>query len=304
MDVAHLLQQLCADNTSGATTLAEHAVDLLTVFAAHAPGSSDFHSALVALIREMLAAQPSIAVLLNLAQYALQACPSDVAGEIARGQLHQALTTFRQQLRQSTETICQRLCTVLPPYATVLTYSNSTTVTAALQYAFAHGQVHRVFVSESRPAYDGRLQAQALTQHGIPVEYSIDMALFERLPEAQVMLVGADAVFPHGLVNKLGTHALVHMAQLHHLPVYSLCAANKFLPADAAPLLHIAEHPGDEVWPEAPATVQIHNRYFDTTPLTLFTGILSDLALYTPTTLARELQRLTLAPALQQLASR
>lgn len=304
MGVAHLLQQLRADNTSGATTLAERAVDLLTVFAAHASGSLDFHTALTTLVREMLAAQPSMAVLLNLAQQALLACPADVAVETARGQLHQALTTFLQQLHHSTEAICQRLCTVLPPHATVLTYSNSTTVTAALQYAFDHGQVHRVFVSESRPAYDGRLQAQALAQHGIPVEYSIDMALFEHLQEAQVLLVGADAVFPHGLVNKLGTHALVHMAQLHHLPVYSLCAANKFLPATAAPLLHIAEHPSNEVWPEAPTTVQVHNRYFDTTPLSLFTGIISDLALYTPTTLALELQHLTLAPALQQLVSR
>jgi translation initiation factor 2B subunit (eIF-2B alpha/beta/delta family) len=136
------------------------------------------------------------------------------------------------------------------------------------------------------------------------VEYGIDMALFERLPEAQVMLVGADAVFPHGVVNKLGTHALVQLAQLHHLPVYSLCATNKFLPADAASLLHIAEHPGDEVWPEAPTTVQVPNRYFDTTPLSLFTGIISDLALYTPAALALELQRLPLASALQQLASR
>ena len=96
---------------------------------------------------------------------------------------------------------------------------------------------------------------------------------------------------------------LVQLAQLYHLPVYSLCAANKFLPAAAAPLLPIVAHPSEEVWPGAPTTVQVHNHYFDTTPLTLFTGIISDLALYTPTTLALELQRLTLAPALQQLAS-
>jgi translation initiation factor 2B subunit (eIF-2B alpha/beta/delta family) len=304
MGTAHLLQQLRADNTSGATTLVERAVDLLTLFAAQAPLAPDFHTALATLVREMLAAQPSMAVMLNLAQHALQACPLDVAVKTARSQLQQTLTTFRQQLHRSTEAICQRLLTVLPPHATVLTYSNSTTVTAALQYAFDHGQVRRVFLSESRPAYDGRLQAHTLVQYGIPVEYGIDMALFERLPAAQVVLVGADAVFPHGLVNKLGTHALVQLAQLHHLPVYSLCAANKFLPAAAAPLLHIAEHPSYEVWPEAPTTLQVHNHYFDTTPLTLFTGIVSDLALYTPATLASELQRLILAPALQSLASR
>src|SRR5438445_87537 len=77
-----------------------------------------------------------------------------------------------------------------------------------------HGRVRRVLLSESRPAYDGRPQALALLESGLAVEYSIDMALFERLAEADVVVVGADAVFPDHLINKLGTHALAQLAHL------------------------------------------------------------------------------------------
>jgi translation initiation factor 2B subunit (eIF-2B alpha/beta/delta family) len=135
------------------------------------------------------------------------------------------------------------------------------------------------------------------------VEYSIDMALFERLPEAQVVLVGADAVFPHGVVNKLGTHALARMARLHHTPIFSLCTTSKFLPAVAISLLHLADHPGHEVWPDAPAGLRIRNRYFDTTPLHLFSGIVSEDGIFAPTALRTHLQHQELSPALQRLAS-
>jgi translation initiation factor eIF-2B subunit delta len=199
--------------------------------------------------------------------------------------------------------LCRQALTILPPQATVLTYSNSATVLAALQYAHRHGRVRRVLLSESRPAYDGRSQAAALLTHGLEVEYGIDMALFDRIPEAQVILVGADAVFPHGLVNKMGTHPLAQMARLHQVPLFSLCTSGKFLPATAAPLVRFVEHPGDEVWPAAPPGVHLHNRYFDLTPLPLFRGIVSEDRLYAPAALCTHLERQELAPALRRLAS-
>src|SRR5262249_39548142 len=138
---------------------------------------------------------------------------------------------------------------------------------------------------------------------GMTVEYSIDMALFERLAEANVVVVGADAVFPEHLVNKLGTHALVHLAQRQGIPCFSLCAANKFLPTAATALLRIAEHPGHEVWLDAPHGLAISNHYFDTTPLALLSGIVSDQGIYTPEALRLLLQHQKLSPALQRLAS-
>jgi translation initiation factor 2B subunit (eIF-2B alpha/beta/delta family) len=305
MNIPQMLQRLRTDNVSGATTLVELALDVLEAFATQEASqtSHEFVTALETLVDAVLAAQPSMAVMINLAQQALQACPDDLPLTTVRQQLQQTLTAFRRDLRASTEALCQRVLAVLPPQSTVLTYSNSTTVIAALRYAYDHGRIRRVLLSEARPAYDGRPQALALLAYGMTVEYSIDMALFERLAEANVVVVGADAVFPDHLVNKLGTHALARLAQLQGIPCFSLCAANKFLPTAATALLRIMEHPGQEVWPEAPDGLAISNRYFDTTPLTLLSGIVSDQGSYTPEALRLLLQQRRLSPALQRLAS-
>jgi translation initiation factor 2B subunit (eIF-2B alpha/beta/delta family) len=305
MHISQILQRLQTDNVSGATTLVELALDILEAFATQEASQTpqEFVTALETLVDAVLAAQPSIAVLLNLAQQALQAYPDDLPLTTLRQQLQQTLAAFRRDLRASTEALCQRALAVLPRQSTILTYSNSTTVIAALRYAYDHGRIRRVLLSESRPAYDGRPQALALLEYGITVEYSIDMALFERLTEADVVVVGADAVFPEHLVNKLGTHALARLAQLQGIPCFSLCAANKFLPTTATALLRITEHPGQEVWPEAPDGLAISNRYFDTTPLALLSGIVSDQGIYTPEALRLLLQHQELSPALQRLAS-
>jgi translation initiation factor 2B subunit (eIF-2B alpha/beta/delta family) len=298
-----LLQRLQTDNTSGATALLDLAIEILETFAEHAPSAHPDNSmpALEELMAALIAAQPSMAVMINLAQYVLHACAGALPAADAPQQLRQAVTAFRQQAHQSLAALCQQALSIFPTQATILTYSNSATVIAALQTAQAHGRVQRVILSESRPAYDGRLQAKALLDHGIAVEYGIDMALLARVPEAHVVLVGADAVFPHGLVNKVGTHALVQLAGLHGIPVYSLCASQKYLPAAAASLFRIAAHDPAEVWSDAPSELQIHNVYFDTTPLPLFTGIISEREVHTPVTLCQALEQQPLAPALRRM---
>jgi translation initiation factor 2B subunit (eIF-2B alpha/beta/delta family) len=95
----------------------------------------------------------------------------------------------------------------------------------------------------------------------------------------------------------------VRLAQLQGIPCFSLCAANKFLPTAASALWRIAEHPGQEVWLEAPDGLTISNHYFDTTPLRLLRGIVSDQGIYTPEALRLLLQQQVLSPALQRLAS-
>src|SRR5262249_51964922 len=108
---------------------------------------------------------------------------------------------------------------------------------------------------------------------------------------------------PDCLINKLGTHVLAQLARLRGVPFYSLSAASKFLPATATALWRIVDHPGEEVWPEAPNGLSISNRYFDATPLTLLSGIVSDQGLYTPEALRLLLQQRELAPLLLRLAS-
>src|SRR5215510_1883218 len=156
MDIPYMLQRLQTDNVSGATTLVELALDILEAFATQDASQTphEFVTTLVTLVDAVLAAQPSMAMTINLAQQALQACPDDLPLTTVRQQLQQTLAAFRCDLRASTAALCQRALAVLPPQSTVLTYSNSATVVAALRYAHNHGRIRRVLLSESRPAYD------------------------------------------------------------------------------------------------------------------------------------------------------
>src|SRR5262245_59116919 len=158
MDIAQQLERLRADNTSGATTLVELALDILEAFAAPAaaPEPHDFSAALQQLVGAILATQPSMAVMINLAQQVLQACPEALPPATARQQLQQTLAAFRQGLRWSVEALCQQALAVLPPQSTVLTYSNSATVVAALRYAHDRGCVRRVLLSEAGPGHGVR----------------------------------------------------------------------------------------------------------------------------------------------------
>jgi len=108
MDIAQLLYRLQTDNTSGASTLLDLALDIVEAFAVQTPAHSfqDFRTALEALIAALLTAQPSMAPFINLAHAALQVCDAESPPDVALRQLRQTLTALRQQARPSITALC------------------------------------------------------------------------------------------------------------------------------------------------------------------------------------------------------
>jgi translation initiation factor 2B subunit (eIF-2B alpha/beta/delta family) len=239
--------------------------------------------------------------MLNLAQCVLETCADDAPFSGMKQRVQQALSEFRRALRIGMEALCRRAIEILPPHATVLTYSNSTTVTAVLHHARAEGHLDRVFLSEARPAYDGRPLARSLAEVGVEIAYSTDMGLFAKLREVDLVVLGADAVFPLYFLNKIGTHALAELAQVRNVPCFALCTANKFLPTAATGLLRISKHSGDEVWSTPAPGVRVHNDYFEEIPLSLLDGVVSDQGRHSPEDIRGMLDERPLSPALLRL---
>ena len=298
------LQRLRADRTSGATTLGESAIDLVQEFIStqHLQQPQGFAATLEKLVREILTAQPSMAIMLNLAQCVLEACDDEAPLSSMKQRVQQALAEFRQALRLSMEALCRQAIEIIPPHATVLTYSNSTTVTAVLHHARAEGHLDRVLLSEARPAYDGRALAHSLAEIGVVIDYSTDMGLFAKLREADLVVLGADAIFPTHFLNKIGTRALAELAQIRNIPCFALSATNKFLPAAAIRLLRISKHPSDEVWSTSAPGVRVHNDYFEEIPLSLLDGVVSDQGIHSPEDIRGMLDERPLPPALLRLS--
>lgn len=234
-------------------------------------------SALLAWLREAQAAQPTMAIVHQLAARAFEVADGSAAredhGSTAREALAKSCAAERQDLetqRRDVARVAAGLITERDSW--IATLSASTVVGAAFLAAHKAGLRPRALVAESRPLQEGRALAALLARAGIPAWLMVDAALPMLLTGASAMWLGADAVTDRGVINKVGSFALALAAREHAVPVYALATRRQFLPSSTA-ALKIVEMPPGEVWAEAPEGVQPRNVYFEIVPLELFRGI-------------------------------
>lgn len=113
--------------------------------------------------------------------------------------------------------------------------------------------------------------ARALSTLGLKVTLITDASVFSFVRRCDVVLVGADAVSAHGVVNKIGTASLGEAARLASVPLYVLAGTEKFL-SPSIPLSTRELKNPEEVLGSAVSNITAVNLYFDVTPLDRFTG--------------------------------
>lgn len=235
------------------------------------------HAALLAWLRDAQAAQPSMALIHQLAARALQVAGAGLArGDRAvdlRAALAQSCTAERDDLRDARRGLAgQAAPLVVEDGAWIATLSSSGVVEEAVRAVQRAGRRPRVLVAESRPRREGRSLAAALAEAGVPVWLVVDAALPLLISQARMVWLGADAVTDRGVINKVGSYAAALAAREHSVPVYALAERRKFLPA-ATRALGIVEMPPAEVWETPPAGVEPRNVYFELVPLDLLRGV-------------------------------
>jgi translation initiation factor eIF-2B subunit delta len=92
--------------------------------------------------------------------------------------------------------------------------------------AHARGTRFRVIATESQPLGEGLALAGALEGAGITVTRIPDGDV---PPSVSVVIVGADAVTPAAVVNKVGTAALARLAHDRGVPFYVVCTSDKLV---------------------------------------------------------------------------
>lgn len=73
---------------------------------------------------------------------------------------------------------------------------------------------------------------EELAVAGIPAVLIEDAESMKYLPRTSALLVGADAVIPGGVVNKVGTHMMALAAKEMGIPTYCLTETTKIWPFD------------------------------------------------------------------------
>jgi len=301
------LRALAADHRSGAAEIADRAAALLEEFClTERADDSRLPYALGELAETTLTVQPSMAPMLNLANLIYLAAEQDAH---PLRNLRKAVEKFRRQRQQATPRIAQLFAARIRRHRTVLTYSYSSTVLAALIAAArparnGAGHLERVILSESRPLYEGRFLAERLAEKGIAVTLLIDAALREQMAAADAVVVGADTVLERAYVNRLGTRPLQEQARISRKPFFVLADTAKFLPPALAPFHRIEEKPPQEVWRDPPARVTVINRYFEAIPFERHVTLLCERGVMPPARLRAWVEHLEVARRWSETSSR
>jgi translation initiation factor 2B subunit (eIF-2B alpha/beta/delta family) len=257
-EVRRRIAEIRDNRTSGAAELTAEAAEALAL------ASELALEALPEAARAVAAAQPMMGSLVNLGRFVTAADDPQAAAR-----------EFVWRMRDAAPRVAEHAARLIHGGTVVLTHSYSSAVLAAFRAAHAAGVRFRAVCTESRPLCEGAALAAKLADEGIASTLIVDAAAASLLRETALVLVGADAVSPRGVVNKTGTALIAMAAAALHVPVYVLCGSEKFLPPDYELPPEPPKDPREILAEPAPNLTAI-NYYFELTPVQYFAGIVTE----------------------------
>ena len=317
MDRDAAVETIRNDNTSGSQTITRHAATLAVERVAQACGEKavarrgaadpgEVAALLLELGNVLIEAHPAMAPLYSLFSTLLECAGDEAAGgavtsgnDDALGRVRRAAAAFVDRMEAHNRAIGRHFRAVVDPGAAIFTHSASSTVRAALLSCRDAGRRFAVHCTESRPVDEGSALARELARRGIATVLSTDSLAFALLQRSRraMLVVGADAVTPLGIVNKAGTLGLATAAGSWGVPFYVLAGSEKFLPS-ASRERHLRERPPEEVLAEIPEGLRVVNHYFDLTPLDCVTAVITEEGRLTADETLRKLAECRVHPGL------
>jgi ribose 1,5-bisphosphate isomerase len=185
---------------------------------------------------------------------------------------------FLQKLEESRKQIAEigakRICNGM----TIFTHCHSSTVTSLLRRAKEYGTSFEVICTETRPAFQGRITSEEMTDLGVKTTLIVDSAARSFMTRVNLVIVGADAITSEGnVVNKIGSATIALLANEARVPFYVVSELLKFdsttLRGEYEPIEERSRH---EVWKEAPEALTVRNPAFDVTRRELIQGIICE----------------------------
>ncbi len=178
---------------------------------------------------------------------------------------------------------------LIKPRMKILTHCHSLTVEKVLKAAHKRGIDFFVYVTETRPLFQGRITAKNLTDAGIKTTMITDAAApytLSRLDEIEIdlVLLGCDAIAADGsCVNKIGSFAIALAAKEAEIPLYIIGTLLKFAPeTKTGELVKIEERQPSEIWEMPPKELRIIGPAFDLVPAGKIDGLVTEFGVIKP----------------------
>ncbi len=243
------------DNSSGSAELVQTAAELLKHKADCAKDIGSF----LGYCKEIAGAHPQMAPIFNLVQTVKKNTrQADADLPIA---VKKSISQFFTEIENSKTRIFERCRKLVRPDMRIATFSRSSIVVNTL-LEISKSTSFEILLTESRPVLEGRAAARQFSNAGIPVTFYIDAAVQDVVKNADIIFIGADAVTPKVVVNKIGSLPLALCAEYFHTPLYVLATTDKFLP-DLDNYPAETDKSSNEIWADAPEGVRVQNRYFE-----------------------------------------
>jgi ribose 1,5-bisphosphate isomerase len=213
--------------------------------------------------------------------------------ETIRKVISTAAKEFLKDLDKSGELIAEIGAKRIRDKAVVFTHCHSSTVVNILKRAKDQGKSFEVICTETRPLFQGRITAGELVEAGIKTTLIVDSAARFFMNEADIVIVGADAITSEGnVVNKIGTSTIALIAKEARTPFYVASELLKFDPETMyGDYEKIEERSPEEIWGNPPKTLTIRNPAFDVTRREFIHGIICEEGIISPHSIVEVVRR-------------
>ncbi|MFA5523132.1 MAG: hypothetical protein WDA24_02135 [Tissierellales bacterium] len=175
----------------------------------------------------------------------------------------------------------------------VMMHSYSSTLMSIFTSAAEQGKSFEVICTESRPLRESRLAVKILQSHNIKVTYISDASIWEFMPKADYIIMGADTIAWDGSVaNKMGTALISQLALVCKKPVY---IASEVYKLDMRTMLGypvlLERRTKDELIIEKDdfdsfEGLDIINQFFDLTPARNITALITEYGVIAPSNIS------------------
>lgn len=208
----------------------------------------------------------------------------------AKANLCEAIENYIQEkVTLADQVISKRANNKIKDGDVVLTFAKSSIVQQTLLEAQRQGKKFRVIVVDSRPLFEGKNLARALSDLGIEVQYSLIHGLSHVVKDATKVFLGAHAMMNTGkLFSRIGTALVAMMAKESNIPVIVCCESVKFADrSDLDSFVHNEIAPPEELivkgqtssslstWEDVPK-LQLLNLMYDLTPAEYISMIITE----------------------------
>jgi translation initiation factor eIF-2B subunit delta len=272
-----IVQTVREDHEAGAAQLAARALALLQVWLRQGPVSA---AELEALLQALTEARPSMVPLANAVARCRRQLDWDHDGQQLSAQATHVVTAVLEQLQQANDRVARNACTLVPKGASILTHSRSSQVLALFRLLAERRHPFSVICTQSSPGNEGFTLARELDQLGVQVTLITDAQAGLFMAEADLVLSGCDSWLPdRRFINKSGTYLVALAARDQRKPCWVLADSFKESP-HTRQAVTLEEMAPEELGAPAGARIRARNIYFETVPVRLISGRVSELGVF------------------------